>query len=99
MEGGREINNDEVLLRKAKLLEDYAAAKAKLHSLKDAARAQQKVVNGIVEYLRSGGDCRQVAKPLESYLTGTLVNLMQDLWVVCVEMDALERSLDITIPD
>jgi hypothetical protein len=102
MEDDREIGNDEVLLRKAKQLEAYAAAKTKLQTLQDAARTEQKVLNGIVEYLKSGGDCRQVAETLDSYLTGTRTKLMQDMWVVCVEMEALERELSglgITIPD
>jgi hypothetical protein len=102
MEEGREVTNEEVLLRKAKLLEDFAAANSRLQMLQDAARSQQKVLNGIVEYLMSGGDGRQVAKALDSYLTGTLPDLMQKMWVVCVEMEALERKLSrlgITIPD
>jgi hypothetical protein len=57
-----------------------------------------------VEYLKSGGDRSQVAISLmlDSYLTGTLPDLMQDMWVVCVEMEALERRLSrlgFTIPD
>src|SRR5260370_10256218 len=101
MEEGRGVTNEEVLLRKAKLLEDFAATNSRLQMLQDAARSQQKVLNGIVEYLKSGGDCRQVAETLDSYLTGTLPNLMQNMWVVCVGMEALERSLSrlgITIP-
>ena len=47
--------------------------------------------DGIVEYLKSGGLYRQVAETLDSYLTGTLINLTQDIRVVCVEMEALER--------
>jgi hypothetical protein len=73
-----------------------------LQTLQDAARVEQKVLNGIVEYLKSGGDCDQVAETLDSYLTGTLPDLMQDMWVVCVEMEALERRLSrlgFTIPD
>jgi hypothetical protein len=93
MEDEREITDEESLLRKAKLVESYAAAKARLHSLQDAARTEQKVLNGIVEYLRGGGDCRQGAKTLESYLTYTLANLIRDMWAVCIEMDELERKL------
>jgi len=73
-----------------------------LQTLQDAARSQQKVLNGLVEYLKSGGDSRQVAETLDSYLTGTFTNLMQDIRVVCFEMEALERKLSrhgITIPD
>jgi len=90
---GQGMSNEEVLLRKAKLLEAYAAAKTRLQTLQDAARTEQKVLNGIVEYLKSGGDYRQVAETLDSYVTGTYTNLMQDMWVVCIEMEALEREL------
>ncbi len=102
MEEGHEVTNEDVLLRKAKLLEDYAAAKTKLQMLQDAARVEQKVLNGIAEYLKSGGDRGKVAKMLDSHLTGRLADLMQDMWVVCVEIEALERRLSrlgITIPD
>ena len=102
MEEEHEVTNEEDLLRKAKLLEAYAAAKTKLQMLQDAARVERKVLDGIVEYLKSGGDYRQVAETLDSYLTGTFTNLMQDIRVVCVEMEALERELSdlgITIPD
>ena len=88
--------------RQAKLLETYAAAKTNLQLMQDAARVEQKVLDGIVEYLKSGGDCRQVAETVDSYLTGTLTKLMQNLWVVCVEMEAFEgelAGLGITIPD
>jgi hypothetical protein len=87
-----EVTNEEVLLRKAKLLKVYAAAKPRLQTLQDAARIDQKVLNGIVEYLKSGGDYRRVAGTVDSYLTGTLTKLMQDMWVVCVEMEALEKE-------
>ncbi len=101
MEEGQEVSNEEVLLRKRKMLEDYAAAKTKLHRLQDAARTEEKVLNGLVEYLKRGGDCRQVAKTLESYLTYTLANLIRDMWAVCIEMDELERRLSGlgTVPD
>src|SRR5258707_14017279 len=99
---GQGMSNEEVLLRKAKLLEDYAAADSKLQMLQDAARTEAKVLDGLVEYLKSGGDCGQVAKTLESYLTDTLANLIRDLWAVCIEMDELERRLSdlgITLAD
>jgi hypothetical protein len=64
-----------------------------LQTLQDAARVEQKVLNGIVEYLKSGGDCAQVAETLDSYLTGSLPDVMQNMWVVCVELEALERRL------
>jgi hypothetical protein len=102
MEEEHEVTNEEDLLRKAKLLGDYAAAKTKLQVLQDAARVEQKVLDGIVEYLKSGGDYRQVAETLDSYLTGTFTNQVQDIQVVCVEMEALERELSglgITVPD
>ena len=91
MKEGRELTNEDD--RKATLLEDYAAGKARLQRLKDAARVERDVLNGIVEYLKSGGDCRQVAETVDSYVTGTLTKLMQDMWVVCVEMEALELEL------
>ena len=79
MEAGQEVSYEEVLLQKGKLLDDYAAVKAKLQMLKDAARAEAEVLNGLVEYLKSGRDCGQVAisLTLESYLTGTLANLIR----------------------
>jgi hypothetical protein len=100
MEEGHGVTNQDE--RKANLLAAYVAAKTKLQTLQDAARIDRKVLNGVVEYLKSGGDCRQVAETVDSYLTGTLTNLMQNMWVVCVEMEALERELSglgITIPD
>jgi hypothetical protein len=102
MEEEHEVTNEDVLLRKAKLLEAYAAAKMKLQMLQDAARVERKVLDGIVEYLKRGGDYRQVAETLDSYLTGTFTNQVQDIRVVCVEMEALERELSglgITVPD
>jgi hypothetical protein len=99
MEEGHEVTNEDE--RKAERVEAYAAAKTRLQTLQDAARTEQKVLNGIVEYLKSGGDYRQVAERLHSYLTGTVPNLMQNMWVVCVEMEALQRELSglgITIP-
>ena len=91
MEEGHEVTNEDE--RKAERVEAYAAAKTRLQTLQDAARTEQKVLNGIVEYLKSGGDYRQVAERLHSYLTGTVPNLMQNMWVVCVEMEALQREL------
>ena len=102
MEEEHEVTNEDVPLRKAKLLEAYAAAKMKLQMLQDAARVERKVLDGIVEYIKGGGDYRLVAETLDSYLTGTFTNQVQDIGVVCVEMEALERELSdlgITIPD
>jgi hypothetical protein len=104
MEEGKEVSNGEGLLRKAKLLEDFAAANSKLQMLQDAARTEAKVLDGLVESLRSGGECDQVAISLmlDSYLTGTLADLIRDLWAVCIDMGELERTLSdlgITVPD
>ena len=99
---GQGMSNEEVLLRKGKLLEDYAAAKTKLLTLQDAARTEAKALDGLVEYLKSGGDRGLVAKTVDSYLTGTLANLIRDMWAVCIEMEELERRLSglgIAVPD
>src|SRR5260370_34733880 len=92
MEEGQEVSNEEVLLRKGEMLEDYAAAKTKLHRLQDAARTEGKALNGLVEYLKRGGGCRQDAMTLESYLTYTLANLIRDMCAVVIELHALSRS-------
>src|SRR5258708_25890130 len=104
MEEGKEVSNGEGLLRKAKLLEDFAAANSKLQMLQDAARTEAKVLDGLVESLRSGGECDQVAISLMlgSYLTGTLADLLPGLLAVCLALGALERTLfdlGITLPD
>ena|SRR5260370_33915083 len=99
---GQGMSNEEVLLRKGKLLEDCVAAKTKLQMLQDVARAEAKALDGLVGYLKSGGDPGQVAKTLESYLTDTLANLIRDMWAVCIEMEELERRLSglgIAVPD
>jgi hypothetical protein len=96
------MSNEEVVLRNGKLLRDYVAAKTKLQMLQDVAPAEAKALDGLVGHLKSGGDLRQVAKTLESYLTGTLANLIRDMWAVCIEMEELERRLSglgIAVPD
>lgn len=93
MEEGQEVTNEVVLLRKRKQLEDYAAARTKLQRLQDTVRAEAEVLGGLVGYLKRGGDCSQISKTLELYLTYTLANLIRDMWAVCIAMDEVERRL------
>jgi hypothetical protein len=95
MEEGKEATEEEVKLRKAKLLEEYAAAKTKLQTLQDAVRTEAMVLHDLTEYLKNGGEGGQVAISLmlDSYLADTLANLIRDMWAACIEMDQLERKV------
>src|SRR5260370_16009970 len=95
MEEGKEVSNGEGLLRKAKLLEDFAAANSKLQMLQDAARTEAKVLDGLVESLRSGGEGDQhvVRLVLEFYPAGELPDLLSGLFAECVGPGGRDRTL------
>src|SRR6058998_12431 len=75
------MSDQEAQQRKGKLLEDFVAAKTKLQLLQDEARGAAKVMDGIVEFLRSGGDRGQISMgmPPEEYLSTRVAKLVADL--------------------
>lgn len=89
------MSDQEVLLRKGKLLEDYVAAKTKLRMLQDEARREAKVLDGMVEFLRSGGERGQITTgmPPEEYLSTKVAKLVNDLNESRLENKGLKDSL------
>ena len=75
------MSDEEVQQRKGKLLEDFVAANTKLQLLQDEARREAKVLEGFVEFLRSGGDRGQISvgMPPDHYLSGRVSKLVADL--------------------
>jgi hypothetical protein len=94
------MSDQEVLLRKGKLLEDFVAAKTKLRMLQDDARREAKVLEGIVEFLKTGGDRGQISLgvPPETYLSEKVTKLIGNLRESIQEKNELkQRLLDIGV--
>jgi hypothetical protein len=93
------MRNGQVRLRKMRLLEDHAAAKRKMQMLREDARREAKVLEGLAEFLKSGGGAGvarswvAAGSTLESYLSGPLAKLIQDLLNAGDELDVLRRKL------
>ena len=77
-----------------KLLEDYAAARTKLRIVQDAAASHARVLDRIVELLKSGRVQRKdFGRAVESYLSGSITTLLKDLLDACDERDTLKEKL------
>jgi hypothetical protein len=96
------MSDQEVLLRKGKLLDDFVAAQTKLQMLQEEARREAKVLTGIVEFLSSGGRQGQVVLgvPPETYLSEKVGKLLNDLQEAIREQAELKerlRSMGVTV--
>ncbi len=89
------MSDQEVLLRKGKLLEDFVAAKTKLQMLQDDARREAKVMEGFLDFLKTGGDKGQihVGMPPETYLSEKVAKLVNDLREARREKQDLKERL------
>jgi hypothetical protein len=85
---------DEENLRKGILLEDFAAVQVKLQTLQVALRKEALLLEGIVDYLKRGGECPPtVASALEGYLSGPLRQMIQAIEDTYEEKATLKRML------
>jgi hypothetical protein len=89
------MSDQEVLLRKGKLTEDFVAAKTRLRMLQNDARGEAKVLEVIVSFLRSGGSSGQlsIGMPPETYLSQKLATLINDLSESLRETEDLRQQL------
>lgn len=89
------MSYQEVLLRKGQLIEDFVAANIKLQMLQGEARREAKVLEGIVEFLKSGGDHGQInmGMPPETYLSEKVAKLVSDLLESLRERNELKDRL------
>jgi hypothetical protein len=89
------VSEQEVLLRKGKLTEDFVAAKTKLRMLQNDARLEAKVLEGIVEFLKTGGDRGRLSMgmPPETYLSAKVSTLVNDLSNSLQEVSDLKQQL------
>ncbi|MDP9113206.1 MAG: hypothetical protein M3O20_05935 [Acidobacteriota bacterium] len=89
------MSDEQVLLRKGKLMDDFVAAKTKFQMLQDEGRREAKILEGIVEFLRTGGAHGQISMgvPPETYLSVKLATLISDLRTARQERDELRERL------
>jgi hypothetical protein len=74
------------------LLEDYRAAKHKLHTLQDAARKEAQGLGEVAQYLKRGGQATALTA-LAEHLSGKLPELLQAWEDACDEKAMLQRML------
>lgn len=91
------MSTEEIQLRIGKLVQEYGASKIKLQLLQDEACREAKVVDGFVEFLRSGGARGQidVGMPLEHYLSSRVAKLIGDLQEARQQKSELRDSLSV----
>jgi hypothetical protein len=89
------MSDQEVLMRKGQLLDRFVAAKTKLGMLQDEARREAKILEGFVEFLKSGGDRGQIhtGMPTETYLSEKVAKLISDLRESLQEKSDLKMTL------
>jgi hypothetical protein len=89
------MTDEEALLRKRILLEDFAAAKLKLQTLQDAARKEAQGLEEVAQHLKRCGECGQIItlSALNEYFSGRLLELVQALQDACDEKTMLQRML------
>jgi hypothetical protein len=85
---------DDENLRKGFLLEDFAAVQFKLRALQAALHKEARLLEGIADYLKRGGECPPtVASALEGYLSGPLRQMIRGIEVTYEENEMLRRML------
>jgi hypothetical protein len=89
------MTDDEALLRKRIMLEDFAAAKLNLQTWQDLARKEAQGLEDVVQYLKHGGECGQITalSVLAEHLSRKLPALIQALEDACDEKGMLQRML------
>lgn len=88
------MSDQDELVRKGQLVEQFIEAKNHLLSLQEEARREARVLESIVEFLRTGGDGHiSMGMPPETYLSEKLARLVADLPVAISKKNELRQKL------